>query len=138
MTSTIRYPHRSENHALTRLKLLRVHRSRERYKQVATSQNRNRTVQFFFVLTRQGQVRDNNRKHMDIASNPSNTVSSADKATGVPRVGIGVVVLNHENHILIGKRKSPHGQGSPSPPFHRRSDIRNMVIARRTTQTQLN
>ena len=75
---------------------------------------------------------------MDLVSNLANTVSSADKATGVPRVGIGVVVLNHKNHILIGKRKSPHGQGSPLPPCHLHSDIRNMVIARRTTQTTLN
>jgi hypothetical protein len=38
-------------------------------------------------------------------------VSAADKAIGVPRVGIGVVVLNNDDKVLIGKRKSPHGQG---------------------------
>ena len=52
---------------------------------------------------------------MDIVSEPANRISSADKATGVPRVGIGVVVLNHRNQVLIGKRKSPHGQGIPTP-----------------------
>jgi ADP-ribose pyrophosphatase YjhB (NUDIX family) len=41
-----------------------------------------------------------------------NISSAADKAIGVPRVGVGVVVLNHEDHVLIGKRKSPHGQGT--------------------------
>lgn len=39
-------------------------------------------------------------------------VSAADKAIGVPRVGVGVVVLNKEDKVLIGKRKSPHGQGA--------------------------
>ena len=40
-------------------------------------------------------------------------VSAADKALGVPRVGIGVVVLNSQNLVLVGKRKSPHGEGKP-------------------------
>jgi ADP-ribose pyrophosphatase YjhB (NUDIX family) len=44
-------------------------------------------------------------------ANDTKPVSAADKAIGVPRVGIGVVVLNSENKVLIGKRKSPHGQG---------------------------
>lgn len=44
----------------------------------------------------------------------ANISSAADKAIGVPRVGVGVVVLNHEDHVLIGKRKSPHGQGTSS------------------------
>jgi len=38
-------------------------------------------------------------------------ISAADKVTGVPRVGIGVVVLNNDNRVLIGKRKSKLGQG---------------------------
>jgi len=38
-------------------------------------------------------------------------VSVADKVIGVPRVGVGVVVLNSKDEVLIGKRKSPHGQG---------------------------
>jgi len=41
----------------------------------------------------------------------SSAVSGAHNAIGVPRVGVGVVVLNKEDNILIGKRKSPHGQG---------------------------
>lgn len=49
---------------------------------------------------------------MDIATGSSKSVSSADKAIGVPRVGVGVVVLNHRDEVLIGKRKSPHGQGT--------------------------
>jgi hypothetical protein len=39
-------------------------------------------------------------------------VSAADRAVGVPRVGIGVIVLNKHDEVLIGKRKSPHGQGN--------------------------
>ena len=42
----------------------------------------------------------------------SGNVSEADKTTGVPRVGVGVIVLNKEEQVLIGKRKSPHGQGT--------------------------
>jgi hypothetical protein len=41
-------------------------------------------------------------------------LSVADRAIGVPRVGIGVVVLDRQNRVLIGKRKakaSSHGQG---------------------------
>jgi hypothetical protein len=48
------------------------------------------------------------------SSSESTNVSSADKAIGVPRVGIGIIVLNKEDKILIGKRKSPHGQGMSS------------------------
>jgi hypothetical protein len=44
-------------------------------------------------------------------ANDVKPVSAADKAIGVPRVGIGIVVLNRESKVLIGKRKSPHGQG---------------------------
>jgi hypothetical protein len=47
---------------------------------------------------------------MDVGA--GNDVSAADRAIGVPRVGVGVVVLNSQNHVLIGKRKSPHGQGA--------------------------
>src|SRR2546423_15135538 len=39
------------------------------------------------------------------------SMSEADKVMGVPRVGIGVVVLNDKQQVLIGKRKSRHGQG---------------------------
>ena len=46
------------------------------------------------------------------SNSESASVSSADKAVGVPRVGIGVIVLNKEDQVLIGKRKSPHGQGT--------------------------
>lgn len=53
------------------------------------------------------------------------TVSAADKAIGVPRVGVGVVVLNSKNKVLIGKRKSPHGQGTR---YLDRVNIRHMVI----------
>jgi len=49
-------------------------------------------------------------KGMETVSS-SSEVSAADRALGVPRVGVGVVVLNHKDEILIGKRKSPHGQG---------------------------
>jgi 8-oxo-dGTP diphosphatase len=33
-----------------------------------------------------------------------------------PKVGIGVVILNKENHLLLGKRKNAHGAGFWSPP----------------------
>jgi hypothetical protein len=46
-----------------------------------------------------------------INNSDSAKVSAADKIIGVPRVGVGVVVLNKEDEVLIGKRKSPHGQG---------------------------
>jgi hypothetical protein len=46
-----------------------------------------------------------------------NSVSAADRAIGVPRVGVGVVVLNNQDHVLIGKRKSPHGQGTLSVKY---------------------
>jgi hypothetical protein len=52
---------------------------------------------------------------MDIASGASG-LSAADKAIGVPRVGVGVVVLNSKDEVLIGKRKSPHGQGNTGRP----------------------
>ena len=48
---------------------------------------------------------------MDTASQTANGVSDANNAVGVPRVGVGVVVLNSKDHVLIGKRRSPHGQG---------------------------
>lgn len=52
-----------------------------------------------------------------INNSDSAKVSAADKAIGVPRVGIGVIVLNKEDEVLIGKRKSLHGQGIiPSTP----------------------
>jgi len=41
-------------------------------------------------------------------------ISAADKVTGIPRVGVGVVILNSENRVLIGKRKSKLGQGTIS------------------------
>lgn len=54
-----------------------------------------------------------NLTEMKLESNSESTnVSSADKAIGVPRVGIGIIVLNKEDQVLIGKRKSPHGQGT--------------------------
>jgi hypothetical protein len=33
----------------------------------------------------------------------ASTVSTADRAIGVPRVGVGVIVLNSQDHVLIGK-----------------------------------
>jgi hypothetical protein len=47
-----------------------------------------------------------------VSESTVSTVSAADRAIGVPRVGVGVVVLNSQDHVLIGKRKSPHGQGT--------------------------
>jgi hypothetical protein len=46
-----------------------------------------------------------------INNSDSAKVSAADKVIGVPRVGVGVIVLNKGDKVLIGKRKSPHGQG---------------------------
>ncbi len=34
----------------------------------------------------------------------------------VPRVGIGVLIFNSKNQLLLGKRKSAHGQFSYGPP----------------------
>lgn len=53
-------------------------------------------------------------------------ISAADRAFGVPRVGIGVVVLNSQNQVLVGKRKSPHGEGKP---LFECTDARNVVAA---------
>ena len=61
----------------------------------------------------------------------SKEISAADKVTGVPRVGIGVVVLNHENRVLIGKRKSKLGQGTSFTHLQTKP-IRNMVTTRST------
>jgi hypothetical protein len=55
------------------------------------------------------------------------TVSAADRAIGVPRVGVGVVVLNNQDQVLIGKRKSPHGQGTACKV---QVNTRDMVITR--------
>ncbi len=33
-----------------------------------------------------------------------------------PRVGIGVIVLNNQNQILLGRRKNAHGDGDWAPP----------------------
>lgn len=33
-----------------------------------------------------------------------------------PRVGVGVLVLNNQNKILLGKRKNAHGEGEWAPP----------------------
>ena len=61
------------------------------------------------------RIKTNSTEMKMESSSESAGVSSADKAIGVPRVGIGVIVLNKEDQVLIGKRKSPHGQGmSPS------------------------
>ena len=58
-------------------------------------------------------AKSSEEKKVETSSESTNTtVSAADKAIGVPRVGIGVVVLNSQDHVLIGKRKSPHGQGT--------------------------
>ncbi len=34
----------------------------------------------------------------------------------VPRVGLGVLVINQENQILLGKRLGSHGEGFWAPP----------------------
>lgn len=52
-----------------------------------------------------------------------NGATTADRGI---RVGVGVVVLNKENRVLIGMRKSPHGQGTSRPIP---SNSRNMVFA---------
>jgi len=77
----------------------------------------------FEARHKKGVISIDIRSKMAASANPAVAVSAADRAIGVPRVGIGVVVLNSEDHVLIGKRKSPHGQGSP----HERIDFRNMV-----------
>ena len=33
-----------------------------------------------------------------------------------PRVGIGVIALNNQGKILLGKRKNAHGDGDWAPP----------------------
>lgn len=33
-----------------------------------------------------------------------------------PRIGLGVLVFNHSNQILLGKRKNAHGASSWAPP----------------------
>jgi hypothetical protein len=63
------------------------------------------------------------------------TVSAADKANRVPRVGVGVVVLNSKNQVLVGKRKSPHGRGKPKLDC---INYRHMVTTRRILLYDLN
>ena len=33
-----------------------------------------------------------------------------------PKVGLGVLIFNHKNQILLGKRKNAHGEASWAPP----------------------
>jgi hypothetical protein len=78
---------------------------------------------FFEARHKRGSSRSIFLTTMAPNANPAVPVSAADRAIGVPRVGVGVVVLNSEDRVLIGKRKSPHGQGSSAE----RIDGRNMV-----------
>lgn len=44
------------------------------------------------------------------------TALSSDNIKLIPRVGIGVLIFNSKNQILLGRRKSSHGRGDYGPP----------------------
>lgn len=54
-----------------------------------------------------------------------------------PKVGIGVLIFNHEGKILLGQRKSEHGTGSWGPPGgHLEAGESFEACARRETEEE--
>ncbi len=51
-----------------------------------------------------------------VVSNCAYAEEQAEAQKSYPRIGVGVIIFNNQNKILLGKRKNAHGDGDWAPP----------------------